>query len=219
MKWQGILGSLLLAVSLSVGAATPGPPPQTDAEVHAAMHQIYSARLGDEGYCTAYATGPHTILIAAHCLGSYPAAPLFILDPESDHPQTAIAGAEIFDNHDHVIIELQHLNRDDSFVHFESWINVDDRTIPAQGDRVHFWGAPKAIGCGDCYREGYFSGISILKGNRLLIFAIPGIPGDSGSLIFNSKNQLLGVLSMGSEAMAGAFEFAFTPEQWEAAKR
>jgi hypothetical protein len=172
-------------------------------------------------------------MIAEHCIEGSKEVPLFTIDPRSNNPKLAIAGQIIKDGNDHVIIELQHLNLENSFIKFDYWVDVSNQNLPLrQGEIVYFWGAPTSIGCNSCFHFGYFSGEGKLsepddpdeddwnvKDRSLLIFAIVGAPGDSGSLIFNKSGNPVGMVSSGYYGFIGSFKFNFTDEQWKEASK
>ena len=202
-----ILLSLLAALILSLSPVSA----RSKDYVHSAMHQV---RIEHSGRCTAYATGPHTIMIAEHCLGEDPPKDVFTFDPDTSFQQSATVVSETFDHADHVIVVL-------SGILFSEYVDVNDRGLPLQGDRVHFWGAAAAVGCSDCYREGYYIGIGQIEDidSALLLFDLNGAPGDSGSLIFDQNNRIVGMVSLAANHFVASFPLLFTPAEWKQAKR
>ena len=185
---------------------------RTNEYVHSAMHQIDVG----EGLCTLYATGPHTGMTAEHCTASVVSE--ITLDPKSTHPQKVEVEKIILDKHDHAIVELKG-------VKFSDYVDVDSRAVPQQGDKVHLWGASAALYCSDCYVEGYYSGLAVipedvaeLPDQVVMWFVLPTTPGDSGSLIFNQNNEIVGMISIGDGTNTGSFIFAFTEAEWQSAK-
>lgn len=209
---------IVTIIALVISFSLPLSAKRSHEYIHSAMYQV---KIVDVGLCTAYATGPHTILIAEHCLGEGASAKSFVFDPGTPDEKTASISEEIFDHEDHVIVRLNGIK-------FRDWVDVDMRAIPQQNDRVHYWGACASIYCNDCYREGYYSGLAkvppeqlggIAKNGDMLLFVIVGIPGDSGSLIFDQNNNIVGMTSIGTNGFVGSFVFQFTEVQWEKAKR
>lgn len=227
---EGLM-KFLLGVVLSLFMSFSCFAENTVKQVYSSMHQIHMEREDSESYCTAYATGPHTIITAEHCIEGSKEAPIFTIDPRSNNPKLAIAGQIIKDGNDHVIIELQHLNLETSFSKFDSWIDVSKRNLTIrQGEVVYFFGAPDSIGCSNCFHFGYFSGEGILetddpeddwnvKDHSLLIFIVPVAPGDSGSLMFDKNGNPVGMVSSGQWGFTGSFKFGFTDEQWKEASK
>lgn len=74
------------------------------------------------------------------------------------------------------------------------------------------------------YRHGYFSGVQTFDGNPVSLYDISGYFGDSGSGIFNSRGQLVAVVSVLYQQedqaymkLMGSFPLAFTEKQWREA--
>ena len=72
-----------------------------------------------------------------------------------------------------------------------------------QGDRVRFWGNP--MGEPDVYREGYVSKV----GTEAVFIDATICRGDSGSGIWNAAGQLVGVVSMMTDAAGCTFAVSF----------
>jgi hypothetical protein len=74
------------------------------------------------------------------------------------------------------------------------------------------------------YRKGYVSGNLVSDNITITLYDLNGYFGDSGSGIFNSRGQLVGVVSVmyqqmdnGYMKVMGSFALAFTDEQWQEA--
>jgi hypothetical protein len=188
-------------------------------DYHLAMHRV---RVLDSGYCTAYATGPHSIMIATHCLtDNDQEKDSLIIDPKTKNEHLTSIVNRFNDLNDHEILNLRGIE-------FSEWIDIIKYRIPEQGDKVHFWGAPGALYCKDCYSEGYFSGVAnppidmvdLAADTRVLLFVMSGAPGDSGSLIFDENNNIVGMLSISvGGGFIGSFNLHFTPSEWSAARK
>jgi len=194
MKIAVAVLAFILAGGAAIPARAPAPP-----VTHAATVQIIFA---DSGRCSGTVVGPHAILSASHCFAE---APLVAVDG-----QAANMVRSITDGADHTIIWV-----DKTFVF---WAEPGP-TVMGQGQKLHWWGNP--LGRKDLYREGYVSGFE--SPDWVLIDAMVG-PGDSGSGLFNSAGQLVGVISSVFSPVpyfhvAGAKIMAFTPEQWAEAQR
>lgn len=203
----------MLAIFPSISAQT-----NSRETVHKAMHSVLITAFEERGGCTAYAVGPHTIAIAEHCLGATPAEPESILFTfEQDGGVMATNVETVLDGNDHALVVLEDvgLGGQYEFKGFNTWIyDAFPAYIPQQGDRIFMYGAPLAVGCTDCYREGYFSGWvapSPRSSDRTLMwFSLTGAPGDSGALIFDASGHVVGEVSIGANGFIGCFGFSFT---------
>ena len=184
--------------------------------IHSSMHPIFVAAGEDAGLCTAYAVGPRTIAIAEHCLGDKPKeleTILFIVDYKDGNGQFATNADVVLDGNDHALVVLEDVGLDGSkeFKGFTTWVHdAFPAHTPRQGERVVMWGAPMAIQCRDCYREGYFSGWARSDFRDIMWFQIYGEPGDSGSFIFTEDGRLVAELSVGLPGFVGCLGFGFT---------
>lgn len=71
------------------------------------------------------------------------------------------------------------------------------------------------------YRRGYVSGHVNVGPSVVTLYDVNGYPGDSGSGIFNSRGQLVAVVSVLYQQednaymkLMGSFGLAFTDDQW-----
>jgi len=76
------------------------------------------------------------------------------------------------------------------------------------------------------YRHGYVSGHLVNENIKITLYDLNGYFGDSGSGVFNSRGQLIGVMSILAQQtdgayikFAGSFPLAFTDEQWRDAQK
>lgn len=93
-------------------------------------------------------------------------------------------------------------------------VSLTSKKYLKQGDRVKWWGSP--AGLLDIYREGYVASVDPSdKGHYMLIPATAR--GDSGSGVFNSKNELVAVSSkvmqLETFSMSMVHTIDFTPAQ------
>lgn len=215
--------SLVASVLLftCVGASAPSSVPSfrqrvqalLDQSEHDAAHWIVlddgvkkAADLFAQAGCTATAIGPHTLVSAHHCWLEN--AKLFIDGDKTPHDVSAI-----FDSHDTMFL----LVPDVTFTHLDKF--SPRSYAPVQGEAIHFYGNP--AGVVDQFRLGYISGHDtdtddgVSPGQTFWLGAAPVVGGDSGSLILDSKGQVLGVLTYGvfQGKFFGFFSPTFTPEQ------
>jgi hypothetical protein len=193
----------------------------TKEQIHAAMHEVYIAapHEADNGYCTVYAIGPHTILTAEHCLGDYPKADLLILDEYGTKQGAhAVVDEVILDGNDHAIAILKGAGLSSDFKEFKAYLGKPAPYSLQQGDRVFKYAVTASIVCKDCYTEGYFSGYA-MRGEKVVTwFILPAATGDSGALIFNVNNQLVGMVSFALSGFTGGYGFGFTDKEWNRIK-
>ncbi len=162
------------------------------------------------GFCSVTAIGPRALMIAEHCLSMNPLTDVFhFSENASDTAQEVIRDGE-----DHAIVILKKLE-------FHEWINY--KQIPlVKGDRVFMYGSPTSIwNAASCYREGYFSGYGsvpvwrftifgmIVDYQKIQIFILQVAPGDSGSLIYDEKGNIVGMVSKAIGGFAGGFPLKF----------
>lgn len=157
-------------------------------------------------FCGGTAVGVHTILTAAHCLVDEDLATIQI----DGKPAGLAILAE--DGKDHTLLSTT-----------LTLLPAARASSLAVGEAVTQMGLPR--GMGPLLKKGYYMG-PVFTGNpeypRLLLFDFPATGGDSGSGIFNSKAQLVAVLSVTlrdgqttSWGPVGAMPLEFTPEQWK----
>jgi hypothetical protein len=206
-----ILAALLLVLlSVSVVRLTLSIPANSKARIHASLRNIHIFSPAGEGQCSAYTVGPHTILTAGHC---------FMYDPKLAATTIGfgdnIAPSQVeitYDHHDHALLRFSDRT-------FPVWVKMVFTAPKWQGERVVMWGNPSAIfNATDCYREGYYSGASLVKDNRgtlrlVYIFVLPMEHGDSGSLVFDNSGRIISMASMMDSGFMMAEGFFFTPAQ------
>lgn len=163
-----------------------------------------------DSMCTATAIGPHAILTAAHC-NKDEIKDTVQLD-YSEHKYHLLAYAH--DDRDHVVYILD----GPSFTNFKHVLTRQSAFI---GESVVIYGCG-----GRVYPPVEKTGIRIDShdpsdidaNNRLDMFSINVIPGDSGSGVFDNDGNLVAVISYvwGGDNTAG-FELHFSKEQLDAA--
>ena len=219
-----MIRSLLLSAFLALSVIASPVPAQKEIN-HAAMHRVEILTYADDegGYCTATAIGPHAILTAAHCLMQKPipsAKPIqFTIDANTNRETHAQAGKIVFDGNDHIIVELKPAEGEKPFVAFVVWIDPQNHSLPVEGRKAYFYGAPKLIECLDCYREGSTMGAFINPNTQQhgYWYQMPAIEGDSGAAIYDDQDRLIGVVKMAGHGIMGALDILFTAEQWKSA--
>jgi len=221
---KNLFVALLFLSGLFVNARTN---PDLD-QVHSAMHLVTIIGFSGEEECTGYAIARYALFIAGHCLKPTPTdGPMDNVYAFDSSFAMATPVEAILDDHDHAIVILKPVSR----VHwdgFKTWI-VPKFVTPDPGDRVYTWGNPRTLfDATDCYREGYFSGsgrreVQSFDSTRdspkfeyqaVRLFVLATAFGDSGSLIFNAKGEIVGQVSyVTTTGMTISVDFAFTPEQ------
>jgi S1-C subfamily serine protease len=172
---------LLLALLAGCGGCASVPEVPSHDELRA-----LSLRLEwPETVCTGTPVAADVIRTAAHCL----AGGLLIVNGTA----VAVVGVKPITTD---VVDLTIAGQ-----RFDRWA-VQGPALK-QGDRVRWWGNP--MGEPDVYREGYVS-----KVGREAVFIDATIcRGDSGSGIFNAAGQLVGVVSMMTDAAGCTFMVSF----------
>lgn len=168
---------------------------------YAALHIEF-----DQGSCSATVIGPHAILSAAHCF-EWPYTLRIGLQPVT-------VKRAMLDGNDHIILIVDRT--------FTAWVELGEAQ---QGDPVYIIGNPGSWS--EQYRQGYVAGDAVAWSKLARSYDMRVYPGDSGSGIFNARNQLTGVVSFiytmvgdsGMLTMAGGWPLAFTAEQWREARQ
>jgi hypothetical protein len=208
MKWFYVL-LLFLVCTVSSFAAN------TKEQIHQAMHQVYIVRPDGDVTCTLYAVGPHTVITASHCFTGQEDTDVFLVNNEEED-QMAVADKVIQDGNDHAIIILKPVDvKDRKFTEFKTWITDLTFYQLKQGDKVYKYGFTSVLNCHDCYTEGIFSGLGEIEDRTLYLFQLPSAPGDSGSLIFDAQNHLVGLISLSNISMSISGGFGFTADDYK----
>lgn len=200
-----LLVSLILAVLALL--LLPAPVGNSQLTVHRSLHSlnVLSPSMNVGKMCTSYAIGPHALLTAHHCV-DFP-DPLMIVD---NHPM--VATQILDDGFDHAIIYLPDAK-------FPTYIRMW-QISPSQGTHVYTYGEPASYGMVNQYREGYVTGRHQDDvGRALTILVMAGVPGDSGSLIFDRNGFVVGVLSLAKPPFIGVYPLRFTAKQLKDASR
>jgi hypothetical protein len=154
------------------------------AEAHQYTHIIGFEEADGTDECSATAIGPHAILTASHCGAQQN------LDTEKvsiDGKDVIVIGKPIRDGNDHVIYILN--------IRFKHYATISTQLLNV-GDEVFIIGNPG--GLRDILRKGYVVGYRKDRNDSNLIdilYDMNVFYGDSGSVIFNSDGQIVGVLS------------------------
>ena len=159
---------ILLLILLTVGCEEATASPTVE-QTHSTTHTL----IFTNGMCSGTAIGPNVIETAAHCveLGKK---------------------LEIVDKEVVVVIGITYANNDEAFLtlkdaNYKTWA-AQGKPLK-QGDHIHWWGNPEANL--NIYREGYV--VAIQSGYPILDAMT--CKGDSGAGVFNSKGQIVGIIS------------------------
>lgn len=104
---------------------------------------------------------------------------------------------------------------------FKAWADLEPRE-PKKAEKLFIWGNPSSSV--DFYREGHVAGYSDGSVGRVTVVDLNVWFGDSGSAIFDSHGDVIGVTSMLTfeQSLNGVplkfmafFPFAFTESQYE----
>lgn len=189
-------------------------------DIHKSMHYAFITGPAGEGYCTIYAVGPNTILTAEHCLSGANEAKqnLFILDDQGTQKGPMAYDKELYlDGNDHALIVLEKLDvANNPYKPFDVWVKDLAFYTAHQGDKVYMYGATTSVAAVDLYREGMFVGYSIKVSDDdhiALFFDLRAAAGDSGALIFDDQNHLIGMCSFGEQVFTASYSFAFTQNE------
>lgn len=183
------------------------PQSLVQAKVKPATHVISTATLTEEANCSATAIARHALLTASHC------------EAPSDYvsidgvPGYRIDGV-IRDNNDHSILLIRGIE-------FKDFIPLGSREL-RDSEPVFIWGNPSLNGAIFIRQlhQGKYRGSHVIKGRLVDVLGFQSYHGDSGSGVFTSAGELLGVVSfIGSvatppegiiAAATGAVRLAFT---------
>lgn len=211
------LFSVLLLVTLLIVAAsgtTTAPAVQDSPLVraHKSAHKLGLLQVGEGfvGHCSGTAIAAHAILTATHCST---ASSVIEIDGED-----ADVYGTMGDGLDHTIIFVGKT--------FTSYVNVAQNTRLQAADAVFVFGNPGAFT--DLYRSGYVAGFmkpeppqsaleALLAGRqhpgndnvRITLYDLNGFFGDSGSALFNTSGEVVGVTSFIDGASNQGFGLKF----------
>lgn len=153
--------------------------------------------------CSATAVSKVALLTAEHCFKTASVYETF--GPE----------IQVFrDKHDHMLVVFSHEV-------FSEYATISKESVRI-GDEVQIVGSP--AGSSNFYRKGYVASFDIEA--EEIYYDLNAHPGDSGSGIFNSKGELIAVLTHVKTSMisnsylkiAASYRFSFTDEELRAAR-
>ena len=174
-----LIFACVTSLSANACAATEAPvavqapvqqaiPPNAPVERRAAVRITTTG-----GICSATKLSSNVLISAAHCFRN--ANKLILIGDTA-----AVIERIVQDGNDHAIVVISGA----------TLTNFASMAAPAtEGDLVHYWGNAYIFNM--LLRRGYVSGLDGVD----TIYDINGYQGDSGSGIFNSKGQLVAVLS------------------------
>jgi hypothetical protein len=192
---------------------------------HAAYHEVTmvdrdaTGKIIGGGTCSSTAVGPHTLLLAEHCNDRYTAEVYVDESEDAVRANTArtYSALKQFDHQDHMLLDLAQIT-------FSAYVPLSVVAPPVQGEHFYFWGSPQ--GMRDEYRESYITGMmpfdrdkddpEIDASGPVYMAVGPIQPGDSGSVLFDSKTgKIIGVVTygIGEGLFMGIFPLQFTPAQ------
>ena len=193
-----------LALICLVGMTGCEASPQYD-HVHAATLTL---RIGDSG-CSGTAVGRFTVLSASHCF-----------DKDTREIQANGRACKVWkivnDGNDHALLTVS--------CEFKAWATLTRAAKagrePRVGSAIFVWGNPYLFS--DVLRFGNVAGhqANAMPGmGRALLHNFNGWAGDSGAAIFNSRGNIVAVVSIGSQPyrLMGSFPLAFSTAQLQAA--
>ena len=147
--------------------------------------------------CGGTKVGPHTILTATHCVIKQTQ---LVINGEPV-PVLHIAA----DSNDHALVVLG--------TTFSSWARLGPR--PSMSARVFIYGETTG---NFLFRNGYVAGYDH---DSSMVLDMTVWFGDSGSGVFNSRGQLVGVINSKPKepfALGYAYPLTFSPDQWALAE-
>lgn len=174
-----LFSKIILAMGLMISSVCLSQPDYQSSNQSA----LYLSLNGGIESCSGTAIGPHAILTAEHCL--------------TDTKEMSINNVEIkpirtdLDGDDHAIILTNSLT-------FKKWVHFR-KNRPGVGDQVFIFGNPGRLK--DLLRIGIISGYVTYLGDitpkdaDTTLYDFNGFYGDSGSAIFNTKGEIVGVVS------------------------
>lgn len=177
-----------LVTTLAASGCAAKEPQRLDRPV-AVRIEVYKS------ICGATQIAPHVLLSASHCFRH--ARRGINIDGVLGRIERIVQ-----DNNDHALVLLSNF-----------WFGETATFGPpaVEGDNIHYWGNPSGLPM--LYRRGYVAGS---EGFRVYYDA-NGFKGDSGSGIFNEKNELVAVMSCQVTVevfeMMCSFPLNFTSEQ------
>jgi Trypsin-like peptidase domain len=150
-----------------------------------------------DSMCSATAIEPNVILTAAHCVKNDEETEILPLNQLMVNGKLVKIRRIVVDTGDSALIQVIDGN-------FPYLAPIAPR-LPKQGEQVFFWG--NAAGIPNLFRLGYYMGTA---GDDSLLFDFIDWHGDSGAGIFNSRGQLVAVVS-GTRVWRDKKNFVFAP--------
>lgn len=183
---KSLLAVLTAAILLVVPTAANPQKPTVANSVYPLQMMIHldTGELALANICTttSVSSTQHLWLTAAHCV--------------ANEDMTAVSD-KVFaiDRHKAVPVKVD-LKNDLALIYTQDFYVPALRvakTPPTYGDTVTVWGHP--LGWNDVvFGRGYISSpLSHIEGSNYLLFAVPVAPGNSGSSILNSRNEIVSI--------------------------
>lgn len=232
---KSLFSVLLLVTLLTVAASgtttttAPAVPDSPVVRAHKSAHKLGLLQVGEGlvAHCSGTAVAAHAILTATHCSTASSVI-------EIDGEDTDIYGT-MGDGLDHTIIFVGKT--------FTSYVNLAPNARLQVADAVFVFGNPGDFT--DLYRSGYVAGFmkpeppdsalaALLAGRqhpgndnvRITLYDLNGFFGDSGSALFNTDGEVVGVTSFidGANSQGyglkfmGSYELRMSPAQIKLAR-
>ena len=165
--------------------------------------------------CTATAIGPHALLTASHCN-----------DGARHNPSTSIKID--YSAHHYEILAVTSDDRDHDIYLIDGpalkYTVTLNQAVPVTGEKSHFYGFGEGV-YPSSFRTGHVriadDPSDVDASVQFFTYDMPAYHGDSGSAIYNSKNEVIGIVSYGlswyGSEKTGSYALDFSPSVIETA--